>query len=102
MQIDVGSSKRLVFLFILATMLFAVLYTGYDLIYVEKMTTVNNNLQAFPRVQPKDLPDADISMSKCVTELQSCVFDDDCNTCSENTGKFKCTTDAASNSNITN
>lgn len=92
MQIDVGSPKRLVFLFILATLLFAVLYTGYDLIYVEKMTTVNNNLQAFPRVQPKDLPDADISMSKCVTELQSCVFDDDCNTCSENTGKFKCTT----------
>jgi len=91
MLLNLQRYRRLLVLFLGAVFVFLVAFVFYDLIFVEKGTAKQNaNLQAFPKIQPKDLPDASISLSKCVSELQTCAIDEDCLTCDE-TGKFKCT-----------
>jgi hypothetical protein len=91
MLLNVQRYSRLLIFFVAAVVVFVVTLMAYDLVYVEKATTRSNlNLQAFPRAQAKDLPDANVSLSKCVDELQTCAVDDDCLSCND-TGTFKCT-----------
>lgn len=91
MLLNLQRYRRLLVLFVGAVFVFLVAFVFYDMIFVEKDTAQQKNLQAFPKIQPKDLPDAAISLSKCVSDLQQCAMDDDCLACDES-GKFKCTT----------
>lgn len=92
MIFNLAQYKRLLILFLGAILVFVGLFVVWDLVYVDKTSTSRSdyNLQAFPRVQPRDLPDADVSLSACTTDLQTCTSDFDCLKCDE-TGKFKCT-----------
>jgi hypothetical protein len=92
MIFDLAQYKRLLILFLGAILVFAGVFVVWDLVYVDKSTPTRSdyNLQAFPKVQPKDLPDAAISLSACTNELKPCTSDFDCLQCDES-GKFKCT-----------
>lgn len=89
-MVDLLRYKRLLILFFLSAAVFVGGFIVYDLVYVPKVPVqTNNNLQAFPRVQPKDLPDANIALSTCLTDLKMCASDLDCESC-DDAGKFKC------------
>ena len=87
-QIDLTRYKRLGFLLLATLVLFVLAFAFYDIIRVEPLR-LPQNIQAFPKIQPRDLPDAAIALSECTKELRMCTSDSECEECGA--GKFGCT-----------